>query len=234
MRKLLILGAMLGLVGLMPAVARADFVVQVAADGGAWTTVASSSPGSGGTLSFATTIGDFTIGGGMSSSSSPSALTEVGTFSITNNASGTGSHTLNIRVSAQDFSIPSGSGAGLVLAGTVSGSVAKGTLSSGDFTASIDTSNALFGTATSAPTITFGPTGAINSFSGSSSTGVDVATTPYSMTIVGDWTLSNGGKLTLTGGNGAVTVPEPASMGMFVLGAGVLGIFSLRQRRRPA
>jgi hypothetical protein len=220
---------------LTPAAARADFVVQVAENGGAWTTVASSSSSSG-TLSFSGTYGDFSILGGFSSSNSPGALsgalTEVGTFSIINKATGAGSNTLSIRVSAQDFTTPSGTGTGLVLAGTVSGSVAVGNLTSGDFTASIGKDNFLWQASTSTPTITFGPTSNQQSFSGDSAAGVDIATTPYSMTLVGDWTLSNGGKLTLTGGNGAVLVPEPASMSMLTVGGGILGAVSLFRRRK--
>ena len=48
MRKFMILGAILGLIGLTSPT-RADFVIQIAEDGGAFTTVASSSPGSSGT-----------------------------------------------------------------------------------------------------------------------------------------------------------------------------------------
>ena len=234
MRKFMILGAILGLIGLTSP-ARADFVIQIAEDGGAFTTVASSSPGSSGTLTFSGTFGDFTILGGFSKSNSPGTLSganlQVGTLDITNDALGSGSHTISIRVSAQGFTTPSGAGVGLVLADTVSGSVNAGTLSIGHFTGSIDTSNALFATGMSAPTITFGPTGSQNSFSGSSSTGVDIGTTPYSMTLNGDWRLSNGGELTLTGGNGKVVVPEPASMVLLALGGGLLGTFGLLRKR---
>jgi hypothetical protein len=210
--------------------ARADFVVQVAENGGGWVTVASSSSSSG-TLSFGGTYGDFSILGGFSSSNSPGsptgALTEVGTFSIVNN--GATSNTLSIRVSAQDFTSPNHSA---TLAGTVSGSVAKGTLTTGDFTASIGKDNLLWQTSTSTPTIAFGPTGSQQSFSGDTSTDVNITSTPYSMTLVGDWTLTSGGKLTLTGGNASVLVPEPASVGMLVMGGGILGAFGFMRRRK--
>jgi hypothetical protein len=110
--------------------------------------------------------------------------------------------------------------------------VAKGTLTSGDFTAAIGKTNSLWEMSTSTPAIPFGPTGSQQSFSGSSLVGVDIATTPYSMTMVGDWTLSNGGKLTLTGGNASVLVPEPASVGMLVMGGGILGAFGFMRRRK--
>jgi hypothetical protein len=131
-------------------------------------------------------------------------------------------------VSAQGFTSPNHSA---TLAGTVSGSVAKGTLTSGDFTAAIGQDNLLWQMSTSTPTIPFGPTGAQQSFSGDTSTDVNI-TTPYSMTLVGDWTLSGGGKLTLTGGNASVLVPEPASLSMLVLGGGILGALALYRKRK--
>jgi hypothetical protein len=98
-----------------------------------------------------------------------------------------------------------------------------------------DTSNALFGTATPAGTLTVPSTPGGKSFSANGGV-VTTLTGPYSLTDIGNYTLSGGGIITLTGGNVEVTpTPGPATMVMALAGLGTLAVGGwYRRARKPA
>jgi PEP-CTERM motif-containing protein len=219
-------------VSLAGTTARADFVVNIFEDGVQKGTLNAGPGVSSGTLSaFGASFGDFSITFLFSTSNSPGSQSgagiQLGTVDVTNTSGS--SHTLTIKVSAQDFTIPSGP---VTLKNTLSGSVNTGTLVSADFTSYMDRTNGLFGTSDVAtPTLAFGPVGANNSFSGSNDTNTTVSSS-YSISEIGDWKLDGNSTLTVTGGNSSAVVPEPSSVSMLAMGGGILGAIGIYRKRR--
>jgi hypothetical protein len=197
-----------------------------------------------GVIAFSGTVGHFnlflTLGTENSSHVTnpqnvpPPAVLEIGTSLITN--TDTVSHRLTIEMSAQDFNNPH-SPPSLTVTNTASGSVTTGSLT-GSFNSFADASNTLFGTSsfTTGPFNFTGSTG--TSYSGSTSAGGFDSGLLYSLTNIGDYTLSGGGRLTLTGGNTQTNVPEidPSSMAsaLTLLVGGTLALmYRARLRKSP-
>jgi hypothetical protein len=234
-----------------PAAARADFQVKI--DDGAGDTVTLNSNGSFSTtgsvtlgtvstsaseifLGAGTTIGAFTLTGAGAEfdaqTNAGAAGASAGRLSNSNIDvinTGAGSASLTVAVSATGYMAPSPTGE---LMGNFGGNVVTNTGSvSGNVTIT-DGANSLFGAGTSV-TGSFGPaTGAIT---GVNLPMTDVSlSTPYSMSIVSNYSFSSGAELQVLGISALTVVPEPSSWALLLSGAPVGLGFWLRRRRALA
>jgi hypothetical protein len=232
-RKSLWMAALIGAVLLGPAPpARATIQMMIQEDSGTVTTIT----GSNGFVSFNGAFGDFSIVASFGTSNAPggqNALVQLGTFSVTNNASGNGSHVLNISVSGDGFNSPQ-SPPPLEVLDTVSGSGVNGTLF-GNFQGYADATNTLFGKGFASTNLGFSVSGTSQSFH---QDGVQFGFSPdgatYSLSTFATYSLSNGGSFTLSGGNVQAVVPAPAGLMLVLSGLPLLGLGWLRRRRQPA
>jgi len=223
----------LGMIG-MPAAVRADFKV-VLTD----TSTAASATLTGaniGVLSVVNTVGNFTVFGTLGTSNSPgsiSAMTTVGSFSITN--TDTATHTLTITASAQNFTSPQ-SPPPLTLLDSVSGNLVSGSgnpTATGTFQGSAEAPN---GT-TTGQLLTFSANGTSQSFSADGSVyGFAPNSNSYSMSITETITLSGGATLLFTGGDvqAVMIAPAPSSVLLFLSSLPVLGSVWASRRRKFA
>jgi len=221
--SLLVCVAIMGL----PAMAGASTIFSLSEDGGAFTTIAT-----GASLSQLTgngTFGDFTykiIGVSTDNTLAVSDILSSAT-SIMNNSGAT--HTLSIRVSSQDFTLPAGLGA-RVESG-MGASVSTGTLTA-TFQAYADKNNNLEGTSD----FTVGPQVCV--FNGStcdtgSGFGSFTKTSgPYSLTTQVNMTMSGGGLANFASHENVTNVPEPNSL--VLLGSSLLGLVGLGFKRKKA
>lgn len=184
------------------------------------------------------TVGNFYINLSAATTNSPGATSGAYVTILNSDVLNTSSttDTLKVAVSATGFSTPGGVGVELI--NTVSGTIASGTVSNGNFTSYVDTSNTLFGTSGatvfSTPAVTFSGTGP-TSFSGTTvNNNIVTVGSNYSITAVGSYTTTGGSEILFSGGEGETVVPAPSGLTLALSGFPLLGFggwFWGRKRR---
>jgi hypothetical protein len=196
------------------------------ADGGTGDTASST-----GILSVSYTLGYWVFSSTVVASSpvigSPTqALIDLASLNISSHASGT----LAITATDTGYTLPS---TGLISLSGLLGGLTTGTV---NYKSYIDTNNTPFGTQQLIGEVTGGGGGGGGSLTGFAST-VDssiayTSPSPFSMTTQVTITHGGGGGFTSFNAIGGAVVPEPGVLGLMGLGLGLLGIASLRQRRK--
>jgi len=199
----------------LPSMAGASTIFMLSQDGGAYTTIATGA--SLGTLSGSGVFGDFTykiIGVSTDNTAAVSDLLSSAT-SISNNS--TASHTLSVRVSSQDYTLPAD--LGVRIESGMGASLSAGTLTA-TFQAYADKSNNLSGVSdfsVGLQTCSFN----VSTCDTGSSSGVFTKTSgTYSLTSVANLTLSGGGLANFSSHENVTAVPEPSSL--VLLGSGLV------------
>jgi hypothetical protein len=101
------------------------------------------------------------------------------------------------------------------------------------FNSYADTTNALFGTQQGAPTLSFSASGQNGVGGGNSQTSFSPNGATYSLTNIGQYTLTSGTDVTVVSGNTEVTpTPAPAGAVLALSGLPVLGLGWLRRRKQ--
>jgi hypothetical protein len=210
----------------LPSMAGATTIFQLSQDGGAYTTVATGA--SLGSLSGSGVFGDFTykiIGVSTDNTATLSDILSSAT-SIQNNS--TAWHTLSVRVSSQDYTLPSGPA--VRVESGMGASLSAGTLVA-TFQAYADKANGLAGTSdftVGLQTCTFN----VSTCDTGSGSGTFTRTTgAYSLTTVANLTMSGGGIANFSTHEN-VNVPEPSSL--VLLGSGMLLVAGLGFKRKKA
>lgn len=191
-------------------------------------------------------VGDFDIYMTVSATNSPGngqyAHLGIGsTYIVNNNYSSAGTHTLTIAVTATGFSSPGTDGNAslpyLTLDSNASGNLfsdGRSTSASGTFTAYASASNNPFATGDfSAPPVAFSLGDSTTSYSGQSSQKPFVGSL-YSMTLVGQYTLSEGAILSNGSGNAFMHAPEPSTLALGAFGVPALALGRWVRRRRSS
>lgn len=221
--SLLVCVAIMGL----PSMAGASTIFQLSQDGGAYTTVATGASLS--SLSGSGVFGDFSykiIGVSTDNSATLSDILSSAT-SISNNS--TASHTLSVRVSSQDFTLPAS--VGVRIESGMGASLSAGTLTA-TFQAYADKANNLAGTSdftVGLQTCSFN----VSTCDTGSSGGIFTKTAgAYSLTSVANLTLSSGGLANFSTHENVTAVPEPNSL--VLLGSSLLMFAGLGFKRKNA
>jgi hypothetical protein len=145
-----------------------------------------------------------------------------------------GSHTLHIYVSSTGFTSPQSPPPAIL--GNASSITENGGHTDVTFTSYGDTSNTLFGTTGSSVTsvsTSYSANDQTGVGSGSNSTLFSPNGNKYSLTNIGDYTLTGGTSLTVVSGNTKVTpTPVPAGMTLALSGLPVLGLGYWFRRRQ--
>jgi hypothetical protein len=218
--------------------ASATAILGLQEDGGVITTVATGASLSA--IIFSGVYGDFnlTFFGGASVNGAAQSRLNGSNVDVTN-LSGA-SHTLNLWISSQDYTLPGG--VTLSEEAAMGGSRNAGSLTA-TFQAWADQLNNLGGNAALGGTVaacglacadfTSGNQVAVfngNSFDTGSATGVFTNLAgPYSLTTVTRFTMGGNGSANFSNHENINSVPEPASL--FLLGTGVVGLASRARRR---
>lgn len=219
--------------------ANADLLVEYRLDGGALTTLASS-PSDSDPLLFGfgngTPIGGVVDVNGVAQSNSPGLPTLAQLLSTTLNITNldTVSHTLELFITAQNFSSPVPP-PGLLLDSQINGAASAAVTSGNSLSATscVDTTNGAHACAT--PSTTAGPgtpSLAGGTFDSDVSAFIGSLTAPYSMGQDLVVTLEASGEVSYawTTTVAVAAVPEPATLA--VIGCGLLGLGATRVRRR--
>jgi len=185
------------------------------------------------TLSYTNTFGDFSVQVFAGAFDNGASLSDIlsSSVSVTNTSGAT--HTLQMWVSSQDFTLPAGST--LAAESAMGGSVNTPTVTP-TFQAYADKNNNLFGSGTAITDFTNGLQNA--GFNGSSfDTGSAFGSFSrlagnYSMTTVVNLLMTGGAKANFSSHENMRAVPEPASM--LLLGSGLVGLARARRRARKA
>jgi len=216
----------------LPNRASADFEIYAQQDGvngGAITLLASGTDFTA--TSFSGTYGDFTLTGFGAASTNNADLSDLlkSTIRIRNNSADT--KTITLYASQTDYTLPAGTP--LRVDSGLGGTVFDGDLSgSGVFQAFADSGNALLGMGD----FTNGPQSATflgNTFATGTASGVfdtRIAGSPYSLTSVFEATVSGGGSGNFSSTVIVTAVPEPGSLVLCGLGAGLVGFYGWRRR----
>jgi PEP-CTERM motif len=195
------------------------------ADGGAGDTSSTA-----GILSVSYTLGYWVFSSTVVASSpvigSPTqALIDLASLNISSYASGT----LEITATDTGYTLPS---TGLISLSGLLGGLTTGTVS---YKSYIDTNNTPFGTEQLIGEVTGGGGGggSLSGFAGTVDSSIAYTSpSPFSMTTQVTITHGGGGGFTSFNAIGAAVVPEPGVLGLMGLGLALLGIASLRQRRK--
>lgn len=176
----------------------------------------------------------FTILGASSNSPGTPTGADVTQASVrvTNTTGAT--HSLILRAGDTGFTAPSGA---VTLSNQISGTVVTGNaanlFSSMACANPADVQNGCASPADVTPTINSNITQSNSAGSNFNSLGIASLGTPFSLTEVVSMTLGNGTVLTYTGSADVMPVPEPATLGMLLVGmVGMTGLVELRRRRR--
>jgi hypothetical protein len=224
--KLMTLSLLVGVAVMgLPAMAGANTIFMLSQDGGAYTTIATGASLS--SLSGSGTFGDFTytiVGVTTHNTVAISDLLSSAT-SITNNSTAT--HTLSIRVSSQDYTLPADLSA--KVESGMGASLSSGTLTA-TFQSYADKNNALGGVSD----FSVGLQNCV--FNGStcdtgSGTGIFAKNaTPFSLTSTANLTLTGGGIANFSAHENVTSVPEPSSL--VLLGSSLILFAGLSFKRK--
>jgi hypothetical protein len=211
----------------LPSMAGASTIFQLSQDGGAYTTVATGTSLS--SLSGTGVFGDFSykiIGVGTDNTATLSDILSSAT-SISNTS--TAAHTLSVRVSSQDFTLPAGTG--VRIESGMGASLSAGTLTA-TFQAYADKANGLAATSD----FTVGLQNCsfnVSTCDTGSGSGVFTKTTgAYSLTTVANLTLSGGGLANFSTHENVTAVPEPNTL--VLLGSSLVMFAGLGFKRKKA
>jgi len=204
--------------------AGASTVLQLSEDGGAFTTVAT--VGSLTPVVLSGSFNDFSFTFFGASTDNSATLTDLlsSTTSVRNNS--TGSHTLSLRISSQDFTLPSAltvrveSGMG----GSDSGLVTM------TFQAYADKNNILAGTADYTNGLQTCVFNVSTCDTGSAAGNFTKTAGVYSLTSVANLTLSGGGTANYSSHVNVTNVPEPDAL--VLVGTGLLGLAGLFKQKK--
>jgi hypothetical protein len=214
----------------LPNRASADFEIyaqQAGVNGGAITLLASGSDFS--SISFSGTYGDFALSLFGASSTNGADLSTLVNLAGTVKNKNSGTQTIKLYASQTDYTLPAGSP--LIVESAAGGSQSVGTTISGTgiFQGFADSGNALLGMSD----FTNGPQDATfngNSFDTGTASDLFNRTGNYSLTSVATLEISGGGS---GGYNSIISVtatPEPGSLVLCGLGAGLVGFYGWRRR----
>lgn len=187
-------------------------------DGGAGDTAAST-----GILSVSYTLGDWTFSSTIVASSpvigsSTQALIDLASINISSTAPGT----LVITATDTGYSLPA---SGMISLSGLIGGVSSGSVS---YKSYIDTNNTAFGTEQLIGEVS----GSGGAFAGTVESSV-AYTSPNPFALTTQVSITHGGSgATSFNAIGTAVVPEPGVVGLLGLGLGIMGLASLRQRRK--
>jgi hypothetical protein len=210
----------------LPNRASAAFEIYAQQDGGAITLLDTGSDF--GSAAFSGAFGDFTLSLFAATSTNGATQSDLlkAALKVTNNDDAT--HTLTLYASQTNYTLPAGSP--LLVQSGLAGNVIAGDLSgSGVFQAFADAGNNLLGMGD----FTNGPQAAVfdgNTFDTGTASGVFNRTGNYSLTSVFDATISGGGSGNFSSSITVAAVPEPGSLVLCGLGAGLVGFYGWRRR----
>jgi hypothetical protein len=214
----------------LPNRASADFKIyaqEAGVNGGAIFELASGANFS--SLSFSGTYGDFALSLFGASSTNAADLSTLVNLAGTVKNNNSGTKTIKLYASQTDYTLPAGSP--LIVESAAGGSQSVGTTISGTgiFQAFADKDNALLGMSD----FTNGPqdgTFTGNSFDTGSASGLFARTGNYSLTSVVTLEVSGGGRGGYRSDVSVTAVPEPGSLVLCGLGAGLVGFYGWRRR----
>jgi hypothetical protein len=211
----------------LPSMAGASTIFALQEDGGGYTI-----EGSGPSLSTASnsgTFGDFTFTITGVAADNGATLSDLlsSAVSIRNNSSAT--HTINILVSSQDYTLPLGPN--LRIESGMGGSLSSGTLVA-TFQSYADKNNTLAGVSDFTLGLQSCSLNGSTCDTGSASGVFTRLGTPYSLTSVATLTLSGGGVANFSAHENVTNVPEPSSLMLIGSSLILFGGLGLKKKRK--
>lgn len=212
----------------LPNRASAAFEIYAQQDGGAITLLDSDSDF--GTAIFNGTFGDFRISVFAATSQNAAAGSDLfsSTVKVTNTDDAT--HTLTLYASQTNYTLPAGSP--LIVRSQLGGSMSVGTTlnPTGIFEAFFDDDNALLGMDLADSNGLQNADFDEQSFDTGTASGLFDRDGSYSLTSVTNLTISGGGEVGFQNSITVSAVPEPGSLVLCGLGAGLVGFYGWRRR----